>query len=255
MKKAKIITALGMMYDMENPNDFVAGVAKVLHPQGIFIAQLMCLKQTLEKGDVGNFAHEHLEFYSLRSLERLFSEHGLYIQDIEENNVNGGSYRLYVRTRGCDCVPTQRVEKAFDEEDDLGLADPATYATFVQRIERNREEVRSFLESAERMNKMVWIYGASTKGNVLLQYWGVNRRWVQGAVDKSPEKWSKWTVGTNIPIKGESLFRLARPDYALILPYAFEEEFVSKEREWLEAGGTFVVPLPYFHYRTFKGKQ
>ena len=247
MKPARVVTALGMFYDLEDPNQFVADIAKVLAPDGLFIAQLMCLKQTLEKGDVGNFAHEHLEFYSLRSLHELMRRSGLEIFDIEENDVNGGSYRLFVRHRGSN-KPTQdgaaqyRLSKAAFVEKKYD--DTAMYKAFYQRISHNRDKVTSLIKFAVNGGKQVWVYGASTKGNVILQWFGLDRSRIMAAADRSPQKWGKFTIGTGIPIVSEEEFRRERPDYALVLPYAFLPEFIERERSWLLSGGKFIVPLP-----------
>ena len=237
---AKIVTALGMFYDLEDPNQFIADIAKVLHPDGLFVAQRMCLKQTLEKGDVGNFAHEHLEFYTLESLELLFYRHGLRIESVEENAVNGGSYRLYIRH--ADWMRRQGFPTIQGWEADETL----NISSFLQRIERTRKTVRAFVESVVSNGDRVWVYGASTKGNVLLQYWGLDSTLIEAAADRSPEKWGKYTVGTGIPIRSEGEFRWSCPDYALVLPYAFTDEFLRREVDWRNQNGKFIVPLPEF---------
>ena len=246
LKRAKVVTAIGMAYDLEDPNQFIADVAKVLHPEGVFIAQLMCLKQTLEKRDVGNFAHEHLEFYSLRSLEVLFNRHGLEVFDLEENDVNGGSYRLFVRHRKGPTTPAvaTRFNAGLIDEERARLHDPDAYVQFRSEMETNRRRVHAFVSDAVRQGKRVWVYGASTKGNVILQYYGLDHTLIEAAADRSPEKWGKFTAGTGIPIHDEETFRKANPDYALVLPYAFLPEFVERESAWLVQGGKFLVPLP-----------
>ena len=244
--KARVITAIGCFYDLENPNQFIADVAKVLHPEGVFIAQLMCLKQMLALGDVGNLVHEHLEFYSLRSLETLFSRHGLRIFRIEENTVNGGSYRLYARHN----ISVKDVERnsveLFQLEEGAGLNEPETYRRWFTRSQRNRDRCAGFIRQQVAAGKRVWIYGASTKGNVLLQWYGLDCNLIGAAADRSPEKWGRYTIGTGIPIRSNEDFRAANPDYALVLPYAFREEFLQLEQDWRNKGGKFIFPLPEF---------
>lgn len=248
--KAKVVTAIGMMYDMEDPNQFVADIAEVLAPDGLFVAQLMCLKQTLEKRDVGNFAHEHLEFYSLTSLKILLHKHGLEIDDIEENSVNGGSYRLFIKH-----IPSlrytvvtselHRVQREFAKEE--GVVDTlATYISFFQEIDRNRKECAQFVQNAVAAGKKVWVYGASTKGNVIAQFYGLDASMIRGAADRDPNKWGKYMIGSGIPITSEEQFRAANPDFAIILPYAFQAEMLERESEWRSRGGKFIVPLPEF---------
>ncbi len=244
-EKFKIVTALGMFYDLEDPNQFVRDVAQVLRPDGLFVAQLMCLRQTVDKHDVGNFAHEHLEFYSLHSLRYLFSKHGLKIVDVEENSVNGGSYRLYVRPADHEEVPSSRVDQLLRLERRLQL--PDTYAGFRSRIESNGRAVRDAVASAVERGKKVWVYGASTKGNMMLQYWGIDSSVITAAADRDRNKWGLYTVGTGIPIVSEAEFRRAQSDYALVLPYAFMDEIYLREAEWRSKGGKFIVPLPELH--------
>ncbi len=249
--KPKIITAIGMFYDLENPSQFIADVAKVLHPDGIFVAQLMCLKQTIEQGDVGNLAHEHLEFYSLKSLKYLLGKHGLEIVDVFENKVNGGSYRLFIKHKGATTkspfsAEKQRIEAAFEREDEMQLANPDKYEHWIEVVRTQAQKVKSFIENVVNEGKTVWCYGASTKGNVILQFLGLNSDLCECACDKSSEKWAKYTC-TGIEIRSEESMRKTKVDYLLVLPYSFISEFIDREKDWLVKGGTFIVPLPVPH--------
>ncbi len=256
--KPKVVTACGMLYDLEDPNQFIADVKKVLHPEGVFIAQLMCLRQTLANRDVGNFAHEHLEFYSLASLAYLLQKHGLKIYDIEENSVNGGSYRIYAghysksqAVHWWTKVMARRVDAAHRAEDGLGLNRPGYYDEWFRQMRQNRDQCVDFIRREVATGKKVWVYGASTKGNVILQWYGqglgyLNHPVITAAADRSPEKVGRVMVGTGIPILQEANFRQAAPDYALVLPYAFRDEFLEREKEWRAGGGRFIFPLPSF---------
>ena len=250
LPKAKIITAFGMLYDSEYPNAFIGDVAKALAPDGLFVAQLMCLKQTIDKGDVGNFAHEHLLFFSLRSLEYLLGKHGLEIFDVEENDVNGGSYRLYCGHKGNKTLWTpkgfSRKCWAIQSEKDMRLGDPDTYAAFFPRMQANRNACVSYLREQRAAGKRIWILGASTKGNVIAQWYGFDAGLIEAAAERSPEKVGLHMVGTGIPIRSEAEFRAAKPDIAVILPYSFAPEIMERERAFREAGGVFCVPLPSF---------
>lgn len=249
--RPKVVTAIGMLYDLDDPNQFVADVARVLRPDGLFVAQLQCLKQTLALGDVGNFCHEHLEFYTLASLHRLLASHGLVVADVEENSVNGGSYRVYARhAKAGDLTDANRagldrVERALREESEAALGMSWIWSPFAVGLARNRDACVSFLRSARAEGKKVWVYGASTKGNVILQYYGVGPDLVEAAADRSPEKHGRVTC-TGVPIRSEEEFRRAAPDYALVLPYSFLGEFLDRERTWRDGGGRFLVPLPEF---------
>lgn len=234
LNKAKIITAIGMFYDMEDPNQFVADAAKALDQSGVFVAQLMCLKPMLESNDLGNICHEHLEYYSLESLEYLFEKNGLEIFKLEKNNVNGGSYRIFCRHKS---------GYPLELKEEVSIKD---VHSFVERINQNKQDCVSFIEREVRKGKTVYVYGASTKGNVILQYYGLDSKLITAAAEKSPEKWGKYTIGTGIPIISEEQARSEQPDYFLVLPWGFFEEFYTREVSWRKKGGKFIVPLPEF---------
>jgi SAM-dependent methyltransferase len=247
-RKAKVITALGMFYDMDDPNTFISDVEKSLRDDGIFVAQLMCLANMLDSNDVGNICHEHLEYYSFQSIEYLFNNNGLEIIDVQINNVNGGSYRIFSRKINSKTNLTsdglERVESVRELEH--RLEDKQVYFDFYKRIERNKNECVQFIRNAVDSGKSVWVYGASTKGNVILQYYGLDHTLIDAAAEKSPWKWGKYTVGSLIPCVPEETARIAQPDYFLVLPYAFVDEFYDRETIWRQRGGKFIVPLPEF---------
>ena len=230
-KKAKVVTAIGMFYDMDEPNQFIADVSKVLAPDGVFVAQLMCLKSMLEKNDLGNICHEHLEYYSYRSLRHLFESNGLEIFKVEENDINGGSYRVFARHLEKGSIG---VSERCSKEDVLAFHD---------RIDSNRRECVKLVKDEVRKGKKVYAYGASTKGNTILQYYGLGKDLVRGVADKDRRKWGKVTVGTWIPITGEAKVR-EKADVMLVLPWAFWKAFQAREEAWLGRGGRFIVPFP-----------
>ena len=232
-ERARVITAIGMFYDMEDPNAFIEDAAKALADDGVFVAQLMCLRPMLEKNDIGNICHEHLEYYSLESLQGLFENNGLEIFKLEENEVNGGSYRLYARRYRSGSIPLR---------DNFTKAD---YLAFFRRVKENKRRCVEFIKGEVERGKKVYVYGASTKGNTILQYYGLTRRWIEAAAERSEEKWGKYTIGTLIPIVPEEEAR-QKADYFLVLPWAFLAEFLERERAWRGRGGRFIVPLPEF---------
>jgi len=232
--KARVITAIGMFYDLEEPNKFIGDACKALADDGIFVAQLMCLTPMLQKNDLGNICHEHLEYYSLQSLKYLFETNGLEMFKIEENDVNGGSYRIFARHFKGTGMP-------FDEK--ITRKD---ILAFGQRVQQNRDRCVAFIKQEVAKGKKVYVYGASTKGNVILQYYGLDNKLIAAAAERSPEKWGKYTIGSWIPIVSEDEARKARPDYFLVLPWAFFNEFYEREKEWRARGGKFIVPLPEF---------
>ena len=234
LKKPKIITAIGMFYDLEEPNKFIKDAADSLGEGGIFIAQLMCLKTMIKKNDLGNICHEHIEFYSLKSLKFLFEKNGLEIFKLEENDINGGSYRIYCRKfkNGSIKLKNENVKKLMKD--------------FIKRVKINKKDTTNFIKNKIKEGKKIFLYGASTKGNTVLQYYGLNNKIIPFAAERSPEKWGKYTIGTGIKIISEKLARSYHPDYFFVTPWGFIKEFIVREKKWLKRGGTFIVPFPKF---------
>ena len=232
LNKPKLITAIGMFYDLEDPNKFIRDVALSLEDDGIFIAQLMCLKNMAKQNDLGNIAHEHIEFYSLKSLKYLFENNGLEIFRIEENFINGGSYRIYCRKFNKGSIKLKK-ENTLE-----------SIMSFVKRVKRNKKETVKFIDKELKKNKKIFLYGASTKGNTVLQYYNLTSKKIPFAAERSPPKWGRYTVGTGIKIISEKKARLLNPDYFLVTPWAFIKEFVKRESKWLKKGGCFILPFP-----------
>lgn len=232
LQKPKIITAIGMFYDLENPNKFIKDASKSLHDEGIFIAQLMCLKSMIDKNDVGNICHEHIEFYSLKSLKFLFENNGLEIFKIEENNINGGSYRIF-------CRKLNKGSIKLKNENILSMM-----KRFVSRVKKNKEITTRFINKEIKSGKKIFLYGASTKGNTVLQYYKLNGKKINFAAERSPDKWGKFTVGSGIEIISEKEARKKNPDYFFVTPWGFIKEFKKREQKWLKNGGKFILPFP-----------
>ena len=234
LNKPKIITAIGMFYDLEDPNKFMKDVVDSLHDDGIFIAQLMCLKSMIEKNDLGNICHEHIEFYSLKSIKYLFEKNGMEIFKMEENEINGGSYRIYCRKikNGSIKLPSENVLKLMKG--------------FIKRVKNNKKLTVNFINKKVRENKKIYLYGASTKGNTVLQYYGLDYKKIPFAAERNPDKWGRYTIGTGIKIISEDVARNDKPDYFFITPWGFVKEFIKREKSWLKSGGRFILPFPKF---------
>jgi hypothetical protein len=250
-EKAKIVTSIAMFYDLEDPNAFVADVAECLDKDGVWIIQMSYLPLMLEQTAFDNICHEHLEYYSLASLQNLLDRHGLQAFDIELNDVNGGSYRVYIKHKdGQPANPLPDAEKRLAElkekESRLALQDKKTYEEFAERVMALKERLSNFIKTETEKGKKVYAYGASTKGNTLLQFFNLDYHLIPAAVERNPDKYGKKTVGSMIPIISEAQARAEKPDYLLILPWHFLENFKKREAEFLRAGGKFIVPLPEF---------
>lgn len=255
-KRPKVVTSIAMFYDLEDPNQFVADVKKVIHPGGVWVVQMSYLPLMLQQHDAGNICHEHLEYYSLRSFEYLLKLHDFELADVELNDVNGGSFRAYIRNRGADESmfgnaeyrerAAQRVQILREQEIAMALDKRATYGEFALWMQRIKDDVAGFIREQVGRGKKVYIYGASTKGNTMLQYFGLDGSLISGAAERNPDKWGKVTVGTRIPIVSDEEARAAKPDYFLVLPWHFLEEFRAREKDYLLSGGRFIVPFPHF---------
>ncbi len=233
-QKLKVVAAIGMFYDLEDPSKFIKHAADALDDDGIFVAQLMCTHSMLKTNDLGNICHEHLEYYSYNSLKYLFEKNGLKIFKISENNINGGSYRIY-------CKKNIKKSVKIKEKASLG-----NIIKFIKRVRKNRRETLRFIEEAKKNNKTVYLYGASTKGNTLLQYYGLNSNDIPFAAERSPNKWGKYTIGSGVKIISEDKARQLNPDYFFVMPYGFINEFKKREKKWLNNGGKFLLPYPKF---------
>ena len=192
----------------------------------------MCLKTMIQKNDLGNICHEHIEFYSLKSLKFLFEKNGLEIFKIEENDINGGSYRIYCRKykNGSIQLKNENVLKLMKG--------------FIKRVRENKKLTMNFINKKISEKKKIYVYGASTKGNTVLQYYGLNNEKVPYAAERTPTKYGKYTIGTGIEIISEKEARKLNPDYFLVTPWAFIKEFVKREKNWLKSGGCFILPFP-----------
>ena len=192
----------------------------------------MTLDPMIRNNDLGNLCHEHIEFYSYNALVYMYEECGLEIYRVDENEINGGSYRIWARKYRAGSIRYQ---------ENTSVAD---LVAFKERIDNIKEEVVNFIRSEQSKGKTTHVYGASTKGNVILQYFGITPDLCPYASERSPEKYGRYTVGTWIPIVSEEKSKSLKPDYYLVLPWAFFEEMHARESEWRAQGGQFIVPFP-----------
>jgi NDP-4-keto-2,6-dideoxyhexose 3-C-methyltransferase len=249
-KKAKVITSIAMFYDLENPNSFVQDISKCLDKDGLWIIQMNYLGLMLENNTFDNISHEHLEYYSFLSLNNLLKKHNMQAIDVELNDVNGGSFRIYIKHKESNLKGSEgsreRLEKIVKSEEKMGLNDKKAYVKFEKNIELAKSKLIDFLSKEKKNGKKIFIYGASTRGLVVLQYAGVDNKLISAATDKNPEKWGKYIVGTGIPIISIDQYRKEKPDYLFVLPYHFIDEIKKQEADFLNAGGKMVLAIPEF---------
>tara|TARA_Y100000385_G_scaffold291828_1_gene372815 strand:- start:327 stop:1523 length:1197 start_codon:yes stop_codon:yes gene_type:complete len=231
---AKIVTTVAMFYDLDDPNSFVNDIKEVLAFDGIWLAQLMTAKPMLDSNDLGNVIHEHIEYYSYKSLVTLMERHGLEIYQVKENDINGGSYQLYIRH-----YTTGSVDYPEDITQD-------TIQQWANNIDKNRDDTMQFIRECVDMNKKIYIMGASTKGNTIMQYYGLDSDTIAGAAEIHPDKIGKYLVGSSIPIVHEDDAK-KDADYFLVFPFHFKELFVNKiMKDWIESGGKLIFCTPEF---------
>ncbi|MDP1682596.1 MAG: class I SAM-dependent methyltransferase [Burkholderiales bacterium] len=247
VKKAKIVTSIAMFYDLEDPISFTQDIADILDENGVWILQMADLPNMLRNNMFDNICHEHLTFYHMAPIEYLLKRCGMKLVDVEMNFVNGSSYRFYIRKAvGSEPTPDalKRIAKVRFEEFNLALDTDTPYQKFKDNIERNKNDLFFFINQERAKGKKVFVYGASTKGNVLLQYCDLNEEAIPYAAERNPRKWGTRTLGSNIPIISEEDARALKPDYFLVLPYHFLDEMLVREKEFIDRGGKFIVPVP-----------
>ena len=246
-KRAKIVTAISMFYDLDNPNIFLNSIKEILHPKGILIIQQNYLVEMLEQCAFDNVVHEHLEYYSLESLENILKKHNLEVFDVTLTSINGGSFRTLIKFKNNKIKSRgglKRVEEMRNMEKKLSLGDTKTYLHFAEKVKKTISSLKNFIKKQDRKCKSVYIYGASTRGNTLVQACGLDYRFIQGAAERNQDKWGKKIASTNIPIVSEEQARKDIPDYFLVLPWFFKQEFLDREKAYLISGGKMIFPLP-----------
>lgn len=256
--KASVITSIAMFYDLEDPKKFCNDIYEVLEDNGLWVIQLSYLPLMIEQLAFDNICHEHLEYYSLDTIMYLLGISGFKVVDVQLNDTNGGSIRVYAQKTIADVdsfasapyrdVARIRITSLMNYEHSHGYDAPNAllYESFFHKIEKLKTETVDFIKNAKAEGKTVWGYGASTKGNTLLQYFGLDNSLIDGIAERSESKFGLRTVGTNIPITDEATMRKANPDYLLVLPWHFINGFVERERQYLLDGGKFIVPCPKF---------
>lgn len=256
-RKASVVTCIAMFYDLDDPRPFIRDVYRVLDDNGVFVIQMSYTPLMLKQLAFDNICHEHVYYYSLSSIKKLFESEGFVIRDCSLNETNGGSFRVYLQKDVSDVtkfgtapmrdVCDYRVESILKlEATEWDISNPDHWVRFAQQIDQLKIELLDFLHKAKAEGKKVYGYGASTKGNTLLQLFGIGPDLVKAIAERSPYKFGLMTAGTNIPIVSEDEMRADKPDYLLVLPWHFINEFVSREHALIAGGAKFVVPCPRF---------
>lgn len=246
-KKAKAITSVAVFYDLERPKDFVNAIRNILDIDGIWVLEQSDLGSMIDANSFDTICHEHLEYYSLSVINMLLTQNNLRIFDAELNASNGGSHRIYACHENSNFeTNNMALDQLFNREERRKLSENETYIEFMQKCEIEMQKLCNFIQKEQAKGKTFHVYGASTKGNVLLQYCGLGAKQIEMAADRNPRKWGCYTPGTKIPILSEKTSRSAKPDYLVVLPWHFRQEFIAREAKLLKRGTSLIFPLPNF---------
>jgi SAM-dependent methyltransferase len=247
-EKFDIITSIAMFYDLEDPVSFCKEIKKALDPGGLWVFEMSYMPSMLKMNSYDTICHEHLEYYSLAVLEYILKQADLKIVDAVLNDINGGSIRCYATHLDNFAFKKQeavtRIKLLRQAEFDMELDTDKPYKNFQDRINVHKEQLVSLLKMLKKEGKSIHIYGASTKGNTILQWCGIDNRIIDVAAERNPDKYGAYTLGTDIPIVSEADSRAMKPDYYLVLPWHFKEEFLKREEEILKRGVGLIFPLP-----------
>ena len=243
---ARIVTSIAMFYDLEDPAEFVRQIASSLRDDGVWHLEQSYMPSMLRMNSYDTICHEHLEYYSLGALEKILGQADMKIVDVTMNAVNGGSFAVTASRRANRTIPSNNavIDWLLAQEDRMGLGTPRPYREFEERVFRHREDLVRLVRALRADGKKILGYGASTKGNVLLQFCGFNKSDIDAIAEVNVDKFGCVTPGTHIPIVSEAEARAMRPDYFLVLPWHFKDGILRREKEYLAGGGKMIFPFP-----------
>ncbi len=244
-KKADIITSISMFYDLPDPNDFVENIANSLSQNGIWNLEQSYMPSMLRTNSYDTVCHEHLEYYSLIVIKNLLENNKLRIVDVVFNRINGGSFSITACHQDSNYTSNNTIINwMLSQEKRMGLDTPTPYREFENRAYSHRSDLKELITSINRSGSKIAGYGASTKGNVILQFCQINSENIFGIAEVNEDKFNKFCPGSKIPIASEREIKNENPDYMLVLPWHFREGIVKREQDYLMKGGKLIFPLP-----------
>jgi len=243
---AKIVTSIAMFYDLEDPIQFAREIESVLADDGVWHFEQSYMPSMLRTNSYDTICHEHLEYYSIGVVEKILNAANLKLIDVVMNNVNGGSFAVTATKASNTSLKPNRavIDWLLEQEDRMGLNTPKPFREFEERVFRHRDDLVRLMRALVADGKKVFGYGASTKGNVILQFCGFTPADIPVIAEVNEEKFGRVTPGTQIPIVSEKEARAMMPDYFLVLPWHFKEGILRREHEFLVNGGKFIFPFP-----------
>jgi len=247
-KSVKVVSSISMFYDLPDPVKFARDIHDILDDEGIWTCEQSYLLTMLKRNSIDTICHEHLEYYALTQIKEIADRSGFTIIDVLFNDCNGGSFRIYFAKAGSllsYIAKREKIENILLEEKTYGIMTNELYEDFIQKCNNEVKKLKRFIETANENKKRIYIYGASTKGNCLLQFADIGEQHIQYAVERNPNKVGKMT-STGIKIISEEEMRENPPDYLLVLPWHFREEIIARECDFLNGGGQFIFPFPNF---------
>lgn len=249
-RKAKVITSIAMFYDLEDPVHFAKDIAEILEKDRIWVMEQSYLPLMIETNSYDTICHEHLEFYTLKQIEWIAEKAALKVIDVVTNDINGGSFRVILAKENAMFKVSEAVLKMRKSEEDNGYNTLEAFEGFHKAVLNHKEILIDFLKKCKQEGKVVLGYGASTKGNVVLQYCGITSELLPAIAEVNSDKYGHVTPGTNIPIISEEEAKGMNPDYFLALPWHFKDNILEKEAEYiLHSGCKFVFYLPEFEIK------
>jgi len=245
-KPAKIVTSIAMFYDLEAPIEFARQIESILADDGIWHFEQSYMPSMLRLNSYDTICHEHLEYYSLGVVKYILENADLRLVDVVMNAVNGGSFAVTAAKRSNKSIKTNQavIDWLLEQEDRMGLNTPRPYREFEERVFRHRDDLTRLIHMLTDDGKKILGYGASTKGNVVLQFCGLTTAEIPAIAEVNSEKFGRFTPGTYIPIISEAEARAMKPDYFLVLPWHFKDGILRREKEYLANGGRFIFPFP-----------
>lgn len=245
-KKARIVTSIAMFYDLDAPIEFAKQIESILADDGIWHFEQSYMPSMLRMNSYDTICHEHLEYYSLGVVKKILDASGLRLVDVVMNSVNGGSFAVTAAKVSNNSIKANDavIDWLLEQEDRMGLNTPRPYREFEERVFRHRDDLTRLIRTLNADGKTVLGYGASTKGNVVLQFCGLTAADIPAIAEVNPEKFGHVTPGSHIPIISEADAKAMKPDYFLVLPWHFKEGILRREKDYLASGGRFIFPFP-----------
>ena len=236
---------MSVFYDAEDPNKFLRDVRDLLMPNGVFLLEFADLASILKYKMFDTICHEHLEYYSSKVIINLADKNGLKVFDIKENNINGGSKQYFICPKDSKIPLNKKViRKTISLENKLQMNKVSTFIKFFKNINESKKKLNNLIKTIKNKNQNIHCYGASTKGNVLLQYFKINHKKIDFVAERNKNKYGLYTPGSRIKIISEKTSRKLKPNYYLVLPWHFKSEILKREKLAIKQGINFIFPLP-----------